>query len=79
MQVSGAGSPEREGDEGAAARSPPARSRVSGGNATVKLRFTKAAKRSLKRAQRVKVRIKVAFTPTGGATQRQTVSLTLTR
>ena len=53
--------------------------RVSGGNATVKLRFTKAAKRSLKRAQSVKVRIKVAFKPTGGATQRQTVSLTLTR
>jgi hypothetical protein len=53
--------------------------RVSGGEATVKLRFTKAAKRSLKRAQRVKVRIKVAFKPTAGATQRQTVSLTLTR
>jgi WD40-like Beta Propeller Repeat len=52
---------------------------VRGGNATVKLRFTKAAKRSLKRAQSVKVRIKVAFKPTGGATQRQTVSLTLTR
>jgi hypothetical protein len=52
---------------------------VSGGNATVKLRFTKAAKRSLKQARRVKVRIKVAFTPAGGATQRRTVSLTLTR
>ena len=43
---------------------------VSGGEATVKLRFTKAAKRKLKRARRVKLRIKVAFTPTGGATQR---------
>jgi hypothetical protein len=53
--------------------------RVSGGNVTVKLRFTKAAKRSLKRAKRVKLRIKVAFTPTGGATERKTVSLTLTR
>jgi hypothetical protein len=52
---------------------------VRGGNATVKLRFTRAAKRSLKSAQRVKVRIKVAFTPAGGATQKQTVSLTLTR
>ncbi|HEX5620558.1 MAG TPA: hypothetical protein VFX51_19215, partial [Solirubrobacteraceae bacterium] len=53
--------------------------RVSGGTATVKLRFTKAAKRSLKRARRVKLRIKVAFTPTGGTTQRTAVSLTLTR
>jgi hypothetical protein len=53
--------------------------RVSGGKATVKLRFTKTAKRSLKHAQRVKLRIKVAFKPAGGATQRTAVSLTLTR
>jgi WD40-like Beta Propeller Repeat len=52
---------------------------VQGGKATVKLRFTKAAKRSLKSARRVKLRIKIAFTPTGGATQRTAVSLTLTR
>jgi hypothetical protein len=52
---------------------------VKGGNAAVRLRFTKAAKRSLKRARRVKLRIKVAFNPTGGATQRTSVALTLKR
>jgi hypothetical protein len=51
---------------------------VHGHNATVKLRFTKAARRSLKRADSVKLRIRVAFTA-GGRTQRTTVSLTLTR
>jgi hypothetical protein len=52
---------------------------VRGGNASVKLRFTKAAKRALKHARSVKVRIKVTFTPASGAPQRRTVSLTLTR
>jgi hypothetical protein len=51
---------------------------VSGRHAAVKLRFTKAAKRSLKRADAVKLRIKVAFTA-GGRTQRTAVSLTMKR
>jgi WD40 repeat protein len=50
-----------------------------GRNATVTLRFTKAAKRSLKNARSVKLRIKVKFKAAGGATQRTAVSLTLTR
>jgi hypothetical protein len=50
---------------------------VSGRSATVKLRFTKAAKRSLKHARSVKLRIKVAFTAAGGGTQRTSVFLTL--
>jgi hypothetical protein len=53
--------------------------RVKGGNAAIRLRFTKAAKRSLEPAAKVRVRIKVAFKPAGGAMQRTTVSLTLTR
>jgi hypothetical protein len=52
---------------------------VRGGETAVKLRFTKAARRSLKRARSVRLRIKVAFTPAGGATQRTTVALTLKR
>jgi hypothetical protein len=52
---------------------------VHGRNAAVKLRFTKAAKRSLKRVARVKLRIKIAFKPAGGPVQRTAVSLTLTR
>ena len=52
---------------------------VGAGRAAVKLRFTKAARRSLKNAHRVTVRIKVALKPAGGAVQRAAVSLTLTR
>jgi hypothetical protein len=52
---------------------------VRAGSAAVKLRFTKAARRSLAHARRVKVRIKVALKPAGGAVQRTAVSLTLTR
>lgn len=52
---------------------------VKGGNAAVKLRFTKAAERSLQRAAKVKVRIKVAFKPAGGPVRRTSVSLTLKR
>ena len=52
---------------------------VGAGRAAVKLRFTKAARRSLKRANRVTVRIKVALKPAGGAVQRTAVLLTLTR
>jgi len=49
---------------------------VGAGRTAVKLRFTKAARRSLKNARRVTVRIKVALEPGG---QRTAVSLTLTR
>jgi WD40 repeat protein len=52
---------------------------VHGTDAAVKLRFTKAARRSLKHARSVKLRINVAFRPAGGAVQRTTVSLRLTR
>jgi hypothetical protein len=52
---------------------------VSGRSGAVKLRFTKAARRSLKHARSVKLRVKVAFKPAGGAIQRTTVSLKLTR
>ena len=50
-----------------------------GRHGAVKLRFTKAARRSLKHARSVKLRIKVAFKPAGGATQRTTVAVTLKR
>ena len=53
--------------------------RVKAGNVTLKLRFTKAAKRSLRTKGRVKLRVRVAFTPTGGATQKTTVAVTLKR
>jgi WD40 repeat protein len=53
--------------------------RVKAGNATVKLRFTKAAKRTLRRKGRVKLRVRVAFTPSGGATQTTTLAVTLKR
>ena len=52
---------------------------VERGDAAVKLRFTKTAKRALKKAASVKLRIKVSFKPAGGSVQRQTVSLTLKR
>jgi hypothetical protein len=52
---------------------------VHAGSAAVKLRFTKSARRSLGHARRVKLRIKVALRPAGGAVQRAAVSLTLTR
>jgi hypothetical protein len=52
---------------------------VKAGTSAVKLRFTKAARRSLARSRRVKLRLQVAFTPKGGATQRTTLKLTLKR
>jgi hypothetical protein len=52
---------------------------VGGHNGAVKLRFTRSARRSFKHARSVKLRIKVAFKPAGGAVQRTTVSLKLTR
>jgi hypothetical protein len=53
--------------------------RVSAGAATVKLRFTKAARRALKAKRRLKLRVKVAYTPDGGDVQRQTLAITLKR
>jgi WD40 repeat protein len=52
---------------------------VKAGTATVKLRFSSAARRSLKSARSVKLRIKVAFKANGGSTQRTTVKVTLKR
>jgi WD40-like Beta Propeller Repeat len=52
---------------------------VRGSSAAVKLRFTKAARRSLAHVRSAKLRIKVTFKPAGGAVQRTTVSLKLTR
>jgi WD40-like Beta Propeller Repeat len=53
--------------------------RVSAGTARVKLRFTAAARRSLRRAPAVRLRVKVAYTPRGGATQRGTLAVKLSR
>jgi hypothetical protein len=50
-----------------------------GHSAAVKLRFTSSARRSLKHARSVKLRIKVTFKPAGGSIQRTAVSLTLNR
>jgi hypothetical protein len=52
---------------------------VHGRNGAVKLRFTKQAKRSLKRASSVTVRLTVKFKPHGGKAKRTAVSLTLNR
>jgi hypothetical protein len=52
---------------------------VHGSSAALKLRFTKAARRSLEHARSAKLRVKVAFRPAGGAVQRTTVALRLTR
>ncbi len=52
---------------------------VSGGSATVKLRFTKQARKSLRHARRVKLAVKVTFTPESGAAVLSTTSITLKR
>jgi hypothetical protein len=52
---------------------------VRGHSAAVKLRFTKKAKRALKRAQTVTVRLTVKFKPHSGSPKRTSVSLTLNR
>jgi hypothetical protein len=50
------------------------------GPAKVRLRFTKAAKRSLRRKRSVKVTLRVAFAPkTGGASQTGEATVRLTR
>ena len=50
-----------------------------GRKATVKLRFSRGARAALDNARSVKLRIKVAFKPSGGAAQRATLKLKLSR
>ena len=52
---------------------------VHGHNGAVKLRFSKKAKRSLKSAQSVTLRLTVKFKPHSGAAKRTSVTLTLNR
>ena len=52
---------------------------VGAGAATVKLAFTKKARKSLKRAKRVKLAVSVTFTPAGGTPQVTSASVTLKR
>jgi hypothetical protein len=52
---------------------------VRAGKSTVKLRFTRGARNALDNARSVKLRVKVAFTPAGGATQTVTIGLKLKR
>jgi WD40 repeat protein len=53
--------------------------KVKAGKATVKLRFTRGARAALDNARSVKLRVKVTFTPKGGAAQRTTLALKLKR
>jgi hypothetical protein len=53
--------------------------RVGAGKAIVKLRFTRGARNALDNARSVKLRVKVAFTPAGGATQTAAIALKLKR
>jgi hypothetical protein len=53
--------------------------RVGAGKAIVKLRFTRGARNALDNARSVKLRVKVAFTPAGGATQTTAIALKLKR
>jgi WD40 repeat protein len=52
---------------------------VAGGTATVKLQFTKKARKSLKRVKRARLTVKVKFTPATGAAQVVTTAVTLKR
>jgi hypothetical protein len=52
---------------------------VKAGAGAVTLRFTKSARRSLRQSRRVKLRLRVAFTPESGATQRTSLKVTLRR
>jgi hypothetical protein len=52
---------------------------VAGGTVTVKLRFTKQARKSLKSAKRAKLTVKVRFTPATGAAQVVTTAVMLKR
>jgi hypothetical protein len=53
--------------------------KVKAGKATVKLRFTRGARAALNNARSVKLRVKVTFTPKGGAAQAKTLALKLKR
>ncbi|HWM08121.1 MAG TPA: hypothetical protein VNO82_02220 [Solirubrobacteraceae bacterium] len=53
--------------------------RVGAGKAAVKLRFTRGARAALDNARSVRLRVKVAFKPRGGATMRTTLALKLSR
>jgi hypothetical protein len=53
--------------------------KVRAGARTITLRFTKAARRSLKRKATVKLAVKVAFAPNGGAPQTTNVAARLKR
>jgi hypothetical protein len=50
---------------------------VKAGTASVKLEFTRQARRSLKRAGRVKLSLRVTFTPSKGAAKTATTTVTL--
>jgi hypothetical protein len=52
---------------------------VRAGAASVKLKFTKAARRSLKRSKRAKLSVRVTFTPAQGAAKTATTTVTLKR
>jgi len=52
---------------------------VSAGTASVQLRFTKRARRSLRRARTVKLALKVTYTPASGSPQVTTGRATLKR
>ena len=49
------------------------------GASSVTLRFTKQAKRSLRRAKRVQLKVAVRFTAKGGGTSNRTAKVTLAR
>jgi hypothetical protein len=53
--------------------------KVAAGKATVRVRFTRGARAALDNARSVKLRVKVAFKPAGGATQTTTIALKLKR
>jgi hypothetical protein len=53
--------------------------RVAAGKATVKVRFTRGARAALDNARSVRLRVKVAFRPAGGAAQTTTLALKLKR
>ena len=56
----------------------PARS-VTAGKRTLTVKFTKAGRRALVRRSRAKLKVRVAFTPRGGARQVKTLSVSLKR
>ena len=53
--------------------------RVNGGTATVKLKFTKRARKALRGAKRARLTVKVRFMPASGAAKVATAAVTLKR